>query len=88
MVSDKVRRWRINSNLPGTRAFCPMVDFGQQGSADSAPLRAEIDNMVNQFGLETIERAVNWLTIKESKASLPSSPRVKKRIASAAWRAP
>ena len=69
MVSDKVRRWRINNNLPGNRAFCPIVDFGRQGPADSAPLRAEIDNMVNQFGLETIERAVNWLTIKESKAS-------------------
>jgi Fic/DOC family len=68
-VPDKVRRWRINNNLPGTRAFCPMVDFGGLGTADPAPLRAEIDNMVEQFGLETIERAVNWLTIKESKAS-------------------
>lgn len=68
-VSDKVRRWRINNNLPGTRAFCPMVDFGERGPADPAPLRAEIDSMVDQFGLETIERAVNWLTIKESKAS-------------------
>lgn len=69
MVADKVRRWRINNNLPGTRAFCPMVDFGEQGPADSAPLRAAIDNMVNQFGPETIERAVNCLTIRESKAS-------------------
>ena len=68
-VSDKVRRWRINNNLPGTRAFCPMVGFGEQGAADPAPLRAEIDNMLDQFGLETIERAVSWLTIKESKAS-------------------
>lgn len=68
-VPDKVRRWRINNNLPGTRAFCPMVDFGEQRRADPSPLRAEIDNMVDQFGLETIERAVNWLTIKESKAS-------------------
>ena len=68
-VSDKVRRWRINNNLPGTRSFCPMVAFGGQGPADPAPLRAEIDSMVDQFGLETIERAVNWLTIKESKAS-------------------
>jgi hypothetical protein len=68
-VPDKVRRWRINNNLPGTRAFCPMVDVGKQGPADPLPLRAEIDNMVDQFGLETIERAVNWLTIKESKAS-------------------
>ena len=68
-VSDKVRRWRINNNLPGTRAFCPMVEFGKQGPVDPTPLRAEIYNMVDQFGIETIERAVNWLTIKESKAS-------------------
>ncbi|OYT88670.1 MAG: cell filamentation protein Fic [Burkholderiales bacterium PBB3] len=68
-VPDKVRRWRINNNLPGNRAFCPMVDFREHGKADPAPLRAEIDKMVDQFGLETIERAVNWLTLKESKAS-------------------
>ena len=68
-VQDKVRRWRINNNLPGTRAFCPMVDLRRLGSADPAQLRAEIDKVVDQFGFETIERAVNWLTIKESKAS-------------------
>ena len=68
-VPDKVRRWRINNNLPGTRAFCPMVDIRAQGPADPTPLRTEIDNMVAQFGTETIERAVNWLTLKESKAS-------------------
>ncbi|MFT7772148.1 Fic family protein [Roseateles sp.] len=68
-VPDKVRRWRINNNLPGTRAFCPMVDIRRQCVVDPALLRAEIDNMVDQFGLGTIERAVNWLTIKESKAS-------------------
>lgn len=68
-VPDKVRRWRINNNLPGTRAFCPMVDVRKQDSADPAQLRAEIDNMVDRFGFETIERAVNWLTLKESKAS-------------------
>lgn len=68
-VPDKVRRWRINNNLPGIRAFCPMVDLENQRVADPVPLRSEIDSMVDQFGLETIERAVNWLTIKESKAS-------------------
>ena len=67
-VQDKVRRWRINNNLPGTRAFCPMVDLRRLGSADPAQLRAEIDKVVDQFGFETIERAVNWLTIKESKS--------------------
>lgn len=66
---DKVRRWRINNNLPGTRTFCPMVNISRLSGHDSAPLRAEIDNLVDQFGPETIERAVNWLTIKESKAS-------------------
>ena len=68
-VPDKVRRWRINNNLPGTRDFCPMVHSGEKGLRDPAALRAEIEKMVNQFGMETIERAVNWLTIKESKAS-------------------
>lgn len=68
-VPDKVRRWRINNNLPGNRAFCPMVSLEGSGLKDSAALRTEIDLMVDQFGLETIERAVNWLTIKESKAS-------------------
>lgn len=67
--SDKVRRWRINNNLPGHRAFCPMVDLRRHGGVDPAALRAEIDSMVAQFGIDRIERAVNWLTIKESKAS-------------------
>jgi hypothetical protein len=68
-VPDKVRRWRINNNLPGTRAFCPMVDTGRLIQMDEALLRAEIANMMDRFGIETIERAVNWLTIKESRAS-------------------
>ena len=68
-VPDKVRRWRINNNLPGTRAFCPMIDLRRQDWADPAQLRAEIDKMLDRFGFETIERAVNWLTLKESKAS-------------------
>jgi Fic/DOC family len=68
-VPDKVRRWRINNNLPGPRAFCPMVDLAELGPVDAASLRAEIDNLVDRFGFDTIERAVNWLTIKESKAS-------------------
>lgn len=66
---DKVRRWRINNNLPGTRKFCPMVDAMDVGPIDPGALRGEIDSLVTEYGFETIERAVNWLTIKESKAS-------------------
>ncbi len=68
-VPDKVRRWRINNNLPGPRSFCPMISLERLEAADPAQLRSEIDKMVGEFGLQTIERAVNWLTVKESKAS-------------------
>lgn len=66
---DKVRRWRVNNNLPGTRDFCPMVGIDEAGPVNPGALRQEIDSLVRQYGLDTIERAVNWLTIKESKAS-------------------
>lgn len=66
---ENVRRWRVRNNLPGTRAFCPMVAVSQMGPIDHGALRGEIDGLVTEYGFETIERAVNWLTIKESKAS-------------------
>lgn len=66
---DNVRRWRVRNNLPGTRAFCPMVALDQLGPIDHGALRDEIDGLVTEYGFDTIERAVNWLTIKESKAS-------------------
>lgn len=67
--ADKVRRWRINNNLPGTRDFCPMVDAADVDSIEPGVLRSEIDNLYDTYGPKTVERAVSYLTITESKAS-------------------
>lgn len=66
--ADKNRRWRINDNLPGTPAFCPMIERSKT-LRDSASLSAEIKALMDDFGEETLLRAVNWLTVKESRAS-------------------
>lgn len=68
--AEQNRRWRVNDNLPGTSAFCPMVrlhpDLVQAASMDC---HKAIDQLVDDFGEEMILRSVNWLTIKESRAS-------------------
>ncbi|WP_372525736.1 Fic family protein [Piscinibacter sp.] len=64
------RRWRINNDLPGTPAFCPLirrtVALGQALQFDPAGAIAELDR---QFGEDVLMRAAAWLTIKESRAS-------------------
>ncbi|HEV8695792.1 MAG TPA: Fic family protein [Lysobacter sp.] len=64
------RRWRINNNLPGAPAFCPLirrtVALGQTLQFDPAGAIAELDR---QFGEDVLMRAAAWLTIKESRAS-------------------
>lgn len=67
-VAEKNRRWRVNDNLPGTPAFCPMIERGKY-LRDAASLHAEIQALSDDFGEETLLRAVNWLTVKESRAS-------------------
>lgn len=66
---EKVRRWRINNNLPGTRDFCPMVLAADVSSVEPEALRGEIDRLIREYGCRAIERAADWLTIKESRAS-------------------
>lgn len=66
---EKVRRWRINNNLPGTRDFCPMVVTADVGSVEPETLRGEIDGLIRECGCRAIGRAADWLTIKESRAS-------------------
>ncbi len=65
---DKNRRWRVNDNLPGTRDFCPMIRR-VSGVLDSAALTQAIDSMQAQFDPGTLERALRWLSVKESRAS-------------------
>ncbi|HRO61488.1 MAG TPA: Fic family protein [Burkholderiaceae bacterium] len=64
------RRWRINDNLPGTPAFCPLVRRTQALAEalqfDPCVALAELDR---QFGEDALMRAAAWLTLKESRAS-------------------
>lgn len=64
------RRWRINNNLPGTPAFCPVIrrtePLRQALQFDPAGAIAELDR---QFGEDVLMRAATWLTFKESRAS-------------------
>lgn len=64
------RRWRINDNLAGTRAFCPLIRrteaCTQALQFDAAGAITDLDR---QFGEDVLLRATTWLTIKESRAS-------------------
>ena len=64
------RRWRINDNLPGTPDFCPMIrlDSSVMG-ASAVDFDKQISSLVKEFGEERILRSVNWMTVKESRAS-------------------
>jgi hypothetical protein len=69
-VSTRNQRWRVLDNLPGTPAFCPLIrltpslmqliDYDAQQALDS--LRVE-------YGQDTLQRSVQWLTVKESQSS-------------------
>lgn len=67
-VPNKNRRWRVNDNLPGTRDFCPMIRR-TNGVPASAMLALAIESMQAQFDPGTLERALRWLSVKESRAS-------------------
>lgn len=64
------RRWRINNNLPGTPAFCPIIRRSPAlaQSLQFNPLEALIE-LDHQFGEDVLMRAAAWLTLKESRAS-------------------
>jgi hypothetical protein len=64
------RRWRVNNNLPGTPAYCPIVRrtaaVGEALHFDPAASLAELDR---EFGADVLMRTASWLTFKESRAS-------------------
>lgn len=69
-VADKIRRWRVNNNLPGRREFCPMLFLGplaqRQWLYDVA---AGVQSLDDTYGPELLLRSAAWLTFKESRAS-------------------
>lgn len=64
------RRWRVNDNLPGSLAFCPVIRrtpvVHEVLAFDPAKALAKLDE---QFGPELLLRSASWLTLKESRAS-------------------
>jgi hypothetical protein len=66
----RVRRWRINDNLPGLRDFCPLV---RRTDAVQQALQFNLDGALHElnqaFGADILMRTATWLTFKESRAS-------------------
>lgn len=68
--AEPVRRWRVRNNLPGTPAFCPLVDLGppdQRGWLYD--IGAGVRALDDAYGPELLMRSASWLTFKESRAS-------------------
>lgn len=66
----RMRRWRINDNLPGTPGFCPLVRRTEAVTqALRFDLRAALNDLDQAFGADILMRTASWLTFKESRAS-------------------
>ncbi len=64
------KRWRIRDNMPGTRAFCPMIVRAQAGAeALELDVRALIHDLEVEFGAELLMHSAVWMTLRESRAS-------------------
>ena len=64
------RRWRVRDNLPGTRAFCPLIrktpDTQQAMALDVPQL---LHTLALEFGEDLVMRSAVWMTLRESKSS-------------------
>ena len=64
------RRWRVRDNLPGTRAFCPLIrktPEAQQAMALDVPQLLQA--LALEFGEDVLMRSAVWMTLRESKSS-------------------
>ena len=64
------KRWRVRDNLPGSRAFCPVirktVDAQQAMALDVPQL---LHTLASEFGEDVLMRSAVWMTLRESKSS-------------------
>jgi hypothetical protein len=68
--AERVRRWRVNNNLPGRPDFCPMVYLGPEVERDWLyDVSAGVQALDDAYGTELLLRSSAWLTFKESRAS-------------------
>lgn len=66
----KVPRWRVENNLPGTPAFCPLIrrDARIPEASDDGLARA-LGALVSEFPQDLLDRAVDYLYLKETKST-------------------
>lgn len=64
------RRWRVRDNMPGTRAFCPVIrKTGESLKSMTLDIPALIHDLALEFGEELLMRSAVWMTLRESKSS-------------------
>jgi hypothetical protein len=64
------KRWRVRDNLPGTRAFCPLIrktPHAQHAMALDVPQL--LHALASEFGEDVLMRSAVWMTLRESKSS-------------------
>lgn len=67
---EKVQRWRVNDNLPGTPAFCPFVVKTEATlKAALLDIGSLVNDLTNEFGEDLLMRASVWMTLRESRSS-------------------
>lgn len=69
-TATRVPRWRIRDNLPGSPDYCPLIRRVEKVVAiEHYDIRARLDDLQADFGLDLLLRSTVWLTVKESRAS-------------------
>lgn len=68
--ANNVQRWRVRDNMPGSRAFCPIVVRSQSVQAlEKFDCAKALHDLEVEFGADVLLRSAVWLTVKESRAS-------------------
>jgi hypothetical protein len=68
--AGNIQRWRIRDNLPGSRAFCPIVVRTEAVKGiEQYDCAKALNDLEVEYGADVILRSAVWLTVKESKAS-------------------
>ena len=64
------RRWRVMDNLLGDGRFCPIVRLTPElAQGLAAPLQAELQGLVDDFPPELLQRASDYLYLKETRST-------------------
>ena len=66
----KVRRHRVINNLPGTRAYCPIIRKTETLRAfEAEDFHVAIEERLRKYAPQIVQRATRYLYLKETKSS-------------------